>query len=73
MTSLPAARFAEDTLALEAEAIDNVALTARLHAERLPAASPWQGYFEELATSLTEDAARLRLVANVGSDPALQP
>lgn len=52
---------------LELEAIDHVALVARLHAERLPETSEWRSYFAELASALAEDAAGVSLVSHPSS------
>jgi hypothetical protein len=55
---------------MEAEAFHDVAQIAKLHQERLPDASTLKPLLDELATSLSQDAARLRLVSSVGSDQA---
>lgn len=63
----PAASHEPSVIAMEAEAVRDVAQIARLHAERLPASSPWQGLFSELAASLSADESRLRLAGSAGS------
>jgi hypothetical protein len=53
---------------LEVEACRDVAQIARLHAERLPDGSELKPLLAELATSFSDDAARLRLVSSEDSE-----
>lgn len=64
---LPPGALAE----MEAEALHDVAQIARLHHERLPVGSAAKSLLAELASSLLEDEAHLRLVSPEDSGAAV--